>query len=251
MKISVVINTYNAEEHLEEVLRSVKQFDEIVVCDMESTDSTLDIARRYGCRIVTFPRGEHRIVEPARQFAIDAASSEWVLVVDADEVVSEGLRDYLYRRITESDCPRALYVPRQNLFMGKPLRLSYPDYQLRFLHREDATWPPTIHSQPKVNGRVGRVPKRGHRCLLWHLDDQDIHHIMEKQNRYSDYEAVRKADRHFGLGALLLRPTLKFLQNYFVKGSILDGRKGFIKSVMNAYYQFIVVVKMMERRERK
>lgn len=55
-KISVVINTYNAERHLKEVLESVKDFDEIVVCDMESTDHTLAIAREYGCKIVTFAK---------------------------------------------------------------------------------------------------------------------------------------------------------------------------------------------------
>lgn len=86
--ISVVINTYNAEEHLKAVLEAVKDFDEIVICDMESTDQTLDIARSYNCKIITFPKGNLRIVEPARQFAIDKASSPWVLVVDADEVVT-------------------------------------------------------------------------------------------------------------------------------------------------------------------
>ena len=58
-KISVVINTYNAETKLAKVLDTVKDFDEVVICDMESTDSTLDIARKYNCKIVTFPKGEH------------------------------------------------------------------------------------------------------------------------------------------------------------------------------------------------
>ena len=91
--ISVVINTYNASQHLAEVLETVKDFDEVVICDMESTDNTLDIARKYGCKIVIFPRGNYQICEPARQTAIDAASCKWVLVVDADELVTpEGYR---------------------------------------------------------------------------------------------------------------------------------------------------------------
>ena len=85
-KISVVINTYNAERHLERVLDSVEGFDEVLICDMESTDSTLAIAQRRGCRVVTFPREHYTIVEPAREFAIHAAKGPWVLVVDADEV---------------------------------------------------------------------------------------------------------------------------------------------------------------------
>ena len=96
MKISVVINTYNASKLLAQTLESVKDFDEILVCDMESTDNTLDIAREYGCKIVTFPKKDYTIVEPARDFAIHAASNPWVLVVDADEKVTSELREYLY-----------------------------------------------------------------------------------------------------------------------------------------------------------
>ena len=82
MKISIVINTYNAERYLEKSIQSVTEFDEIVICDMESTDSTLDIARRYNCKIVTFPKGNCTVVETARNFAISHASNPWVLVLD-------------------------------------------------------------------------------------------------------------------------------------------------------------------------
>jgi len=109
-KISVVINTYNAEQHLKEVLESVKEFDEILICDMESTDRTLDIARQYGCRVVTFPKGDAVSAEPARTFAIQSAANHWVFVVDADELVTTELRNYLYQRISKADCPEGLYI---------------------------------------------------------------------------------------------------------------------------------------------
>jgi glycosyltransferase involved in cell wall biosynthesis len=98
-KISVVINTYNAEKYLQRVLDSVKGFDEVLICDMESTDATISIAQKNGCRVVTFPKGKHTIVEPARDFAIHEAKGPWVLVVDADELVTPELKDYLYDRI--------------------------------------------------------------------------------------------------------------------------------------------------------
>ena len=91
-KISVVINTYNAGEHLGECLEAVKDFDEVVVCDMESTDSTVEIAQRYGARVVTFPKAGHKSAEPARTFAIQSATSPWVLVVDSDEIITPQLR---------------------------------------------------------------------------------------------------------------------------------------------------------------
>src|SRR5574344_1698795 len=119
MAISVVINTYNADKYLARVLDSVCQFDEIVICDMESTDNTISIAKDYGCKIVNFPKGNCVSAEPARTFAIQAASSEWVLVVDADELVSVELRNYLYDLIGKNDCPAGLWIPRKNYFMGK------------------------------------------------------------------------------------------------------------------------------------
>ena len=101
-QISVVINTYNAELHLQRVLDSVKDFDEVLICDMESTDHTLEIAQKNGCRVVTFPKEGHTIVEPAREFAIHEASYPWVLVIDADELVTPALKDYLYNVIRQT-----------------------------------------------------------------------------------------------------------------------------------------------------
>ena len=80
-KISVAINTYNEENSLGEILEYLKGFDEIVVCDMESTDGTVRIAKEFGCRVVTFPKGDYNIAEPARNFAIQSATYPWVLVI--------------------------------------------------------------------------------------------------------------------------------------------------------------------------
>ena len=131
-KISVVINTYNAEQHLSAVLDSVRDFDEVLICDMESTDRTLQIAEQYGCRIITFPRGTYNIVEPARQFAIEQASHPWLLFVDADELVSPALRDFLYAHIEREDAEEGIAIPRKNYFMGRFMHACYPDYVLRF-----------------------------------------------------------------------------------------------------------------------
>ena len=145
-KISVVINTYNAEEYLDRVLETVKDFDEVVVCDMESTDHTIEIARKHGCKVVTFPKGNHVSAEPARTFAIQSASSKWVLVIDADELVTPQLKDYLYDIIAHEDAPKGLYIPRKNFFMGRFMHCFYPDYQLRFFIREGTEWPPYVHT---------------------------------------------------------------------------------------------------------
>lgn len=247
-RISVVINTYNAEEHLREVLEAVKDFDETVVCDMESTDLTREIAAEYGCRIVTFPKADHKSAEPARTFAIQSASSPWVLVVDADEIIPDALREYLYRRIKDADCPQGLFIPRQGLFMSQVMHLSYPDYQLRFFVREGTVWPPYVHTFPVVKGRVEKIPRRRHDLAMMHLANDSIHSILHKANEYTDNEAIKKAGKDYGLVALICRPAFRFFKSYILKGAWRDGRAGLIKAGLNSFYQFVVVAKMMENK---
>lgn len=247
-KISVVINTRNAEQHLQKVLHAVKDFDEILVCDMESTDNTVAIAQKNGCRIVTFPKADHKSAEPARTFAIQSATSPWVLVVDADEIVTPELRDYLYRRIEQPDCPAGLYIPRLNKFMGKTMTCAYPDYQLRFFIREGTEWPPYVHTFPKVNGRLDYLPKSQRELALIHLANDSIHSIMEKDNRYSDNDVDKKAHKNYGAGALLWRPFWRFFKCYVMEGGWRDGIQGLIYAGLKGVYQFELVAKMIERR---
>lgn len=244
--ISVVINTYNAERLLEEVIESVKGFDEIVVCDMESTDHTVEIAERHGCKIVTFPKAGHKSAEPARTFAIQSASSKWVFVVDADEIVTPQLRDYLYDYISKDECKSGLYIPRKGYFMHR--FFSYPDYQLRFFIREGTIWPPYVHTFPKVNGQLEYIPAKFTELALIHKADDNIHTILHKTNEYTDNEVEKKKDRKYGAMALVFRPLWCFLRSYIIKGKIFKGCPGFISSVLDSHYQFVVISKIIERR---
>ena len=245
--ISVVINTYNAQQHLAKVLESVKDFDEVVVCDMESTDDTVKIAEGYGCRVVTFPKNGHTCCEPARTFAIQAAQHPWVLVVDADEIVTPELREALYGVEKEGMIPVAgYYIPRQNMFMGMFVRDFHYDYQLRFLVREGTEWPPTIHSLPKVPGRVEKL-KAPKEARLLHLMDETMHEYVAKMNVYTDNETEKK---QYGVAALFWRPLWRFFKSYVMDGSFRMGIRGLIRSGMHAVYQFILVAKIIEKRYR-
>ena len=250
-KISVVINTYNAEKHLKVVVEAVKDFDEVLVCDMESTDSTLAIAREMGCRIVTFPKNGVSIVEPAREFAIHEAANEWVLVVDADEIVTPQLKDYLYRRIKEADCPDGIAIPRKNYFMGRFMHSCYPDYILRFFRKEVTHWPPVIHTSPVVEGRVERIPKTHKELAFEHLANDSVADILRKNNTYSDYEVVRRRHKHYGIAALIGKPLFRFFKSYFLKGGCRDGIPGLIHAKLDSMYQFTIVAKLMEERRTK
>ena len=268
-KISVVINTYNAEEHLQEVLDAVKDFDEVVVCDMESGDNTVKIAEKNGCKVVTFPKANHKSAEPARTFAIQSATSEWVLVVDADEIVTPELREYLYKRIGEPDCPQGLYIPRINLFMQREQHSSYPDYQLRFFVREGTEWPPYVHTFPTVKGRTEYIPRRRRELAFRHLADDTIASLMAKTNSYTDNEVYKRGKatgrraelgnerredtkaHNYGVWALFYRPFWRAFRNYFLKGGWRDGKRGVIRAGMDAVYQFVLVAKAIEAKIKK
>lgn len=251
-KISVVINTYNAEKFLSQVLDAVKGFDEIVVCDMESTDQTIEIAQKHDCRILTFPKDHHVSAEPARTFAIQHASFKWVLVVDADEIVTPELRNYLYRRIKEPDCPQGIYIPRQNKFMNVTQNGRIGDYQLRFFIRKGTIWPPYVHTFPQVKGRMEKVNNQDKRqnVKFVHLAENYIYETVERKNRYSENEVLKKADKNYSTFALIYRPVWYFFKIYFLNGQLRYGVPGFIHSVMEAFYQFLIAAKIIEQRQR-
>jgi glycosyltransferase involved in cell wall biosynthesis len=234
---------------LERVIESLKGFDEVLVCDMESTDHTIDIARRMGCRVITFPKENHSIVEPAREFAIHEAHYEWVLVIDADELVPAQLRNYLYEQIESDNCPDGIAIPRKNYFMGRFLHSAYPDYVLRFFRRDKTHWPAVIHCSPEIDGRVVRIPKGRRDLALNHLANDTVSDILRKADTYSTYELPRRRKKNYGLWALLSRPLFRFVKSYFLKRGFLDGMPGLIHALLDAHYQAAVVEKLIEERQ--
>ncbi len=255
-KITVVINTYNAAMHLNRVLDSVKDFDEVLLCDMESTDNTLDIFNTFAqtenlhcaCRIITFPRKKYNIVEPAREFAIHEAKSEWVLVVDADEIVSQELRMYLYELIDQENAPAGVRIPRKNYFMGRFMHCHYPDYILRFFKRDATHWPPVIHCSPEVAGTVVDIPSDRMDLAFEHLANDSVGTIVRKTDQYTDNELPKKRHKNYGIIAYLWRPFFRFFKAYILKGGWRDGRPGFIKACLEAQYQFVILAKLDEEK---
>lgn len=243
-KISAVLNTYNAGKYLDCVLSHLEVFDEIVVCDMESTDSTHEIARRHGCRIVTFPKGSHKICEPARDFAIHSASNEWVLVVDADEIVPPTLARYLYSAINEEGYTGAFDIPRINMFMGEQFR-ERADRQLRFFRQSVAVWPETIHSHPRLDCEVRKLPMRRELTIM-HLDNPTISQRLSKLNNYTDYDATRRIGRKFGTFGIFLRPIWFFIRAFILQGEIMHGIKGILSAYFSMVYQIALVSKIYE-----
>lgn len=246
MKISVVIHTYNAEEFLERVLSTVRGFDEILICDMYSTDRTVQIAEKYNCRVIYHENVGY--ADPARTYSISQATYDWVFMVDADELVPEALKDYLYNFIQVNPNAGGLKIPRKNYQLGRFMHSYYPDYILRFFKREGTVWPATVHSQPQIDGEIYSIPAKRKDLAFIHLANESIGLTIKKMNIYTDFEITRerRKNKKYGFFNLLIEPFVRFLRFYIFKGGFKDGIPGFIWACEYAYYKFITIAKSIE-----
>lgn len=248
MKISVVIHTYNAQKYLSRVLDQVSGFDEILICDMYSTDKTIEIAESYNCRIIYHENVGY--VEPARMYAISQAKYDWILIVDADELVSDELKHYLYLFIADnknSDAS-AVKIARKNYQLGRFMRSYYPDYIIRFVKKDNVVWPPVLHAKPVIKGSIHTIPSKRKELAFIHLANEPISLTIKKMNAYTDFEITRerRKSKNYSFISLLLEPFIRFLRLYIFKGGFRDGIPGFIWACEYAYYKFITIAKSIE-----
>jgi len=244
-KISVVINTLNADRILEYCLESVKHAHEIVICDMYSTDRTIQIAENYNCKI--FYHEKTGIVEPARNFAMAQATGEWILVLDADEIVTPELWQSL---VDYSNNPKpnhfVCFIPRDTLVFGK--RPVKERACKRFWKNGNCYYSDAIHQAPRT--KEGKeLFLKGKNIKIIHYHIPSISSLIEKTDRYTDFELKRfeEKGRKFSLFMLLTRPSLEFFKYYFVNGGIFHGLHGFIFCVMKGHYKFIQWAKLFEK----
>lgn len=249
MSISVVINTYNAEKYLRQVLESVKDFEEILICDMYSNDDTLAIAKGYNAKIIFHEK--INFVEPARNFAVQNAQFEWVLLLDADETISDDLKRFLYDFKNNKDGNVCLAIPRKNYFFGKFMRAAYPDYVYRFFKKDHMHWPEFIHSIPTIDGGIFKIDRKSKSLAIEHLANNSISEIETKNNVYSTAEIPKRQHQNISFFKLISAPFFWFFKFYFVKQGFRDGKEGFIFAVLKSQYKFLTLSKLIEHKRSK
>ncbi|MCM1370220.1 MAG: glycosyltransferase family 2 protein [Candidatus Amulumruptor caecigallinarius] len=244
MQISAIINTRNAEMHLQEVIDHLKEFDEILVCDMDSSDRTLQIARENGCRIIHHPPVGY--VEPARNYAMKEARFDWVFFVDADELVTPPLADYLKLFLANPGNVSAVGIPRKNMFLDSWSKSTYPDYQIRVLNRKKCDWPVEIHSNPVVRGKTLKIPRERLDMALVHKS-ADLKDMLERMNRYTDKEVDRRDNGKVpGLFKMIFAPWWRFVKMYVLKGGFRLGVPGYIEAKNKSFYKLYTLAKLYE-----
>lgn len=245
--ISVVINTRNEEENLPRALKSVKALaDEIIVVDMESSDKTVDVAKKAGAKVFThIPTG---IVEPARNFAISKATGDWVLILDADEEISTHLVKVLKELVEKNDADY-YRVPRKNIIFNKWIEYSnwWPDYLIRFFKKGKVEWSEIIHSVPITTGKGFDLEAKEENAIIHHnylSIDQYLNRLNIYTTKQAEFIISEKID--FSWNFLITKPVGEFLSRYFSGRGYKDGLHGLILSILQAFSEFIVYLKVWQ-----
>ncbi len=249
MKLSVVMITLNEAERLEATLQSVAWADEIVVVDAGSTDGTVEIARRFTDKVVVTDDWPGFGVQKNR--ALDWATGDWVLSIDADERVSPELAAEI-RALLVNPQFDAYRLPRLSSYLGRPMRHSgwWPDEVLRLFRRGTARFSEdVVHERLLFHGATGRL-----QGALQHESFRSLEQVLDKVNRYSTAGAEKMAaeGRTASLGKAVGRAMWTFLRTYVLKAGFLDGREGFMLAVSNAegvYYRYLKLMLLHERKQ--
>lgn len=231
MMLSVVLATFNEEKNLARCLEAVKNLaGEIIVVDGGSTDKTVSIAKNYGAKVTV--TNNPPIFHINKQKAVDRAIGEWILQLDADEVVSEELKREIIATIKQKDAAAGYYLKRRNYFLGHWLKKGgqYPDPVIRFFKRGKGKFPcKSVHEQMEINGRVETLKND-----LLHYTAPTLDKYLENNNRYANLLAEEFVKSRLPVNLLtlvkylIIKPIYTFLLIFFRHKGFMDGYYGFI-----------------------
>jgi len=215
---------------------------------MQSADDTVKIASEYTDKIYLVERKGY--VEPARKFAVEMTTGDWVLIVDADELIPLGLKKQLIP-LAEDDNVDVVYMPRKNYIMGAWIKNTgwWPDYQPRFFRKGMIDFSDQIHAGSKIDEKARKLflSDREENAIV-HFAYYNVEHFVNKLNAYTSVEAKHLYDDGitFGFKELILSSAREFYNRFFKSKGYKDGYRGFSLSLMMGVYRVLTHIKLWE-----
>jgi len=243
VKVSAVIITYNESRNIRRTLSKLHWCDEIVIVDSFSTDDTLEICREFGCKIF-FKTFEGYGAQ--KKFAVSRASNDWVLCIDADEVLSEDLCREIQATMTKNPSCTGYQFPMNLVFLGREFRYGKESqrYFLRLFNRQAGNYNQAlVHEKLELKGQTGKLHEK-----ILHYSYANIRQWNEKCEYYTSLsarEAVKKGKKKSIIAILTALPYY-FFRYYVLERNFLNGLEGFYWSVFSAQYHFLKYVKIRE-----
>jgi len=249
-KLSVVVITNNEERNILRCINSVKEVaDEILVIDSFSTDRTTEICKNEGCSVISHSFEGYG---QQKQFGVNQAQNDWILSLDADEVVTEELQKEIKTLLKQDELPHAGYsIPFSLFYLGRILRYSGTgkEFHLRLFDRNKGNFTLVkVHEGLQMKGSIGKLNGK-----IIHYSYRDLFHHLQKLNTYTsqaaeDYFANGKK---FSKAWIIFKFPVSFFVFYFIRLGILDGFPGLLWSFFAAFYGSLKVAKTIEMQERR
>lgn len=250
MKITAVVLTKNEEKNIEKCLNSVKFVDEIIVVDDFSTDKTLEIVHKVLKVSKVYKVIQRKLnsdFAEQRNFGLSKAKNDWVLFVDADEIVTDNLK----KEILESKLDKESYsIPRRDFFWGKELRYGETrkvreSGLIRLVRKDSGKWLGTVHEIFHTSRNTGKMG-----FFLDHYPHPTLIEFIQKINTYSSLRAEElfTKGKNTNIFQIIFWPLGKFIYNYFFNLGFLDGPPGFAYSFLMSFHSFLVRAKLYQLR---
>jgi len=257
MKLSLCVATYNEEKNIHLPLSSVIDLaDEVVIVDGGSTDKTVEAARSYGKKVRVISTNNPSMFHKNKQKAIEQAKGEWILQLDADEKLSQGLKEEIINILKNKNEKKirkgivGYYIPRKNWFLNRFLTKggAYPDYTIRFYKKGVAYFPcEDVHENVKINGSIGYLKNP-----ILHYADPDFSRYLMRWDRYTSLEAQKlkfklqnqkKNDFLMFFEYFFWLPAKTFFLMYFYHKGFMDGFAGFVFCLFSSIRFWVIYIK--------
>jgi len=260
VSLSLCLAVFNEEKNLSYPLDSMINYvDEVIIIDGGSTDRTVAVAKAYGKKVRVFVEKNPPMFHLNKQKAIEKASGDWVLQLDADEAVSKELREEILavirKKTTGKDDYAAYYLPRKNFFLTGFLTKGgmYPDYTIRLYRRGSAYFPcRDIHENVAVKGKVGYLKNP-----LLHYADPDLSRYLKRWDRYTTLEEKKiSASGEFKPGPIsfvnyfFVKPVVNFFSLFFRHKGFVDGFRGFVFALFSSIRFWVIYIKVWEKQKK-
>lgn len=249
-KVSVIVITRNEERNIERCLKSVAWADEIIVVDSFSTDRTIELAEKYTPEVI---HHEYDGDIPQRERGFAIATGEWLLYIDADEQVSDELKEEIRRVIASPEAKDGYYVPRKVFAFGKWISHGgwFPDYSFRLFRKANYRAElAEVHGGFTVDGEKGTLTG-----YLLHYTYDTIEQYLDKMNNYTSLQIANKLrddpSARSSLTKLVFSPVSHFFRKYISNKGYKDGFHGFLLAALGSLSTLAIYAKLWEYRCRE
>jgi glycosyltransferase involved in cell wall biosynthesis len=245
-KLSIVVLTHNDESIIVDCLERLNFTNEIIIVDDNSTDRTVELAKRYTDKV--YQRSLSGSFSNQRNFALNYVHNPWVLFIDSDELVSDSLEKDVLRGISDVNFA-GYYIKRVDSMWGKKILHGEAGEVnlLRLAKKNSGKWHGSVHETWKIIGKKGTLPS-----VLIHVPHPSMREFINEVDTYSTLRAeeLKEAGKSVSFLSIIIYPSVKFLLNFFLKKGFKDGIPGFLYAMTMSFHSFLVRAKLYQMTNR-